>query len=633
MLNVGMGSNVTEEMQVTASLERASDTFLNKTSLADALKILEEVFGYKTFRFGQADIIQQVLSGRDTQVLLPTGGGKSLCYQLPALLLPGLTLVISPLVSLMDDQVAALQVLDIPAAAIHSGMPPMEVLATLKQIQDGQIKLLYLAPERVLQAHFLERLQQLNISLIAIDEAHCISQWGHDFRPDYGQLGLLRQWLPQVPILALTATADAITRADIVERLQLKTPALIQGSFDRPNIRYVVQEKYRQQPQVVDYVRAQPGASGIIYCASRKRTEEIAEKLLRAGVKAAPYHAGLSHEVRKSTLYRFLRDDVHVVVATVAFGMGINKPNVRYVMHYDLPRSIEAYYQETGRAGRDGAPAEAIMFYEPNDAAWVRRLLEEQEDSPQVLVERQKFHAMSLFAEAQTCRRLVLLNYFNEFREQACMNCDLCLNPPQQYEGTLDAQKALSCVYRTGQQFGIQHVVDVLRGSQNQRIKEHRHEQLSTWGIGKEQKAEYWVSVLRQLIHRGFLVQDIRFHSALKLTEEARPVLRGDIALTLAKPRLTLVHSCDIQVESRGQHDKALFRRLRALRKRLAEEHELAPYMVFSDATLQEMALLLPTSARELLHVSGVGKIKLERYGTDFINAISNYLAGNPLDD
>lgn len=602
----------------------------NDVSLDDAREVLQDVFGFKTFRYGQEDIIRQVLAGGDTQVLLPTGGGKSLCYQLPALLLPGLTLVISPLVALMDDQVAALRVLGIKAAAIHSGMQPVEVMATLKSIQDGEIKLLYLAPERVLQTHFLERLQGLRISLIAIDEAHCISQWGHDFRPDYGQLGVLRQWLPGVPILALTATADAVTRTDILERLQLTQPHVVQGSFDRPNIRYLVQEKYRKKPQVVEYVRKQQGASGIIYCGSRKRTEEIAEKLLREGVKAAAYHAGLSHELRKNTLYRFLRDDLHVVVATVAFGMGIDKPNVRYVMHYDLPRSVEAYYQETGRAGRDGAPAEAIMFYEPNDAAWIRRMLNEQEETPQVMVERQKFHAMSLFAEAQTCRRLVLLNYFNEFREKPCMNCDLCLSPPKQYDGTEDAQKALSCVYRTGQQFGVQHVVDVLRGSKNQKVKEYNHDTISTWGIGKDKSPEHWVSVLRQLIHRGLLVQDIRFHSALRLTEEARPVLRGTVSLTLAEPRIQTVR-IDEQVEARGQHDKALFRRLRALRKRIAEENELAPYMVFGDATLQEMALLLPTSNSEMLAVSGVGKIKLARYGADFIEAISTYLLENPL--
>ncbi|WP_113907530.1 DNA helicase RecQ [Aliidiomarina celeris] len=598
--------------------------------LAEARRLLQSVFGYKSFRFGQEAIIRQVLAGGDTQVLLPTGGGKSLCYQLPALLLPGLTIVVSPLVSLMDDQVAALQALGIPSAAIHSGMQPVDVMQTFRGIHAGEIKLLYLAPERVLQPHFLERLQEVQVSLIAVDEAHCISQWGHDFRPEYGQLGTLRQWLPQVPILALTATADSVTRADIAERLQLREPRVVQGSFDRANIRYLVQEKFSPQQQVADYVLKQRGASGIIYCGSRKRTEELAEKLMREGVRAAAYHAGLAHDVRQSVLYRFLRDDLDVVVATVAFGMGINKPNVRFVLHYDLPRSIEAYYQETGRAGRDGAPAEAVMFYEPGDARWIWRLLEEHDETPQLRVEKQKFHAMTSFAEAQTCRRLVLLNYFGEYRDQACGNCDLCLDPPKQYDGTVDAQKALSCVYRTGQQFGVQHVVDVLRGSHNQKVKQHDHEQISTFGIGKDKSPEHWVSVLRQLIHRGLLAQDIRLHSALQLTEAARPVLRGEIALTLAEPRLAALSKTEL-VSDRGQHDKALFRKLKALRKNIAERDGVPPFVVFSDATLQEMALLLPTSASEMLAVSGVGQVKLDRYGLIFIEAIGNYLAENPI--
>lgn len=606
----------------------SSQVDLEAPYMQEAKQVLADVFGFKSFRFGQAAIIEQILQGADIQVLLPTGGGKSLCYQLPALMLPGVTLVVSPLVSLMDDQVAALEVLGIPAAAIHSGQSSEFISGVMRALRESRIKLLYLAPERVLQPYFLAQLQQLTVSLIAIDEAHCISQWGHDFRPEYGQLGVLRQWLPQVPVLALTATADLVTQNDIFERLQLRNSRLIKGSFDRPNIRYLVEEKFRKRPQVIDYVKSQKGMAGIIYCASRKRTEEIAEKLTLAHVKAAPYHAGMPHEKRKETLYRFLRDDLQVVVATVAFGMGIDKPNVRYVIHYDLPRSIEAYYQETGRAGRDGAPSEAILFYEQGDANWVRSLLEQQENTPQVQVEKQKFHAMTLFAEAQTCRRLVLLNYFNEYREKACGNCDLCLNPPVQFDATEAAQKALSCVYRTGQQFGVNYIVDVLRGLNLQKIRELGHDKLSTWGIGKDKSTEYWVSILRQLIHRGLLVQDIRFQSALRLTEEARPVLRGEMALMLAEPRITA--GIDYKgIATRGSHDKQLFMKLHALRKSLAKEQGLAPYMIFSDATLEEMALLQPLNKTEMMQVSGVGQVKYARYGLQFLEAIEIYLLKN----
>src|SRR5690554_2042928 len=494
--------------------------------LAEARRLLQSVFGYKSFRFGQEAIIRQVLAGGDTQVLLPTGGGKSLCYQLPALLLPGLTIVVSPLVSLMDDQVAALQALGIPSAAIHSGMQPVDVMQTFRGIHAGEIKLLYLAPERVLQPHFLERLQEVQVSLIAVDEAHCISQWGHDFRPEYGQLGTLRQWLPQVPILALTATADSVTRADIAERLQLREPRVVQGSFDRANIRYLVQEKFRPQQQVADYVLKQRGASGIIYCGSRKRTEELAEKLMREGVRAAAYHAGLAHDVRQSVLYRFLRDDLDVVVATVAFGMGINKPNVRFVVHFDVPRSVEGYYQETGRAGRDGLAAEAVLLYDPGDAAWIKSIIYEQPDEERRRIELHKFAAMQALGEAQTCRRLVLLNYFNEHRTQACGNCDICLDPPRQYDGTVDAQKVLSCIYRVGQRYGVNHVIDVLRGSKSHRLVELGHDKLSTYGIGADHSHEYWLAVVRQLIHRGYVVQNMQQYGVLQLTEAARPILR-----------------------------------------------------------------------------------------------------------
>lgn len=594
-------------------------------SLAHARSVLARVFGYDSFLFGQEEIIESVIQGRDTQVLLPTGGGKSLCYQLPALLLDGLTIVISPLVSLMDDQVAALNAYGISAAAIHSGKQSVDVVQTLRAIQDGEVKLLYLAPERILQTHFLERLQSVKVSLIAVDEAHCISQWGHDFRPEYGQLGQLRSWLPSVPCLALTATADEVTRNDILARLYMQDPCVVQGSFDRPNIRYIVQEKFRAQKQLVDYISSQKGVSGIVYCGSRKKTEELAERLMRAGIKAAPYHARLEHDVRHRTLTKFLNDDIDVVVATVAFGMGINKPNVRFVVHFDIPRSIEAYYQETGRAGRDGAPAEALLLYDPKDAAWITKILNEEDDSPQLSVEKQKFYAMKHLAEAQTCRRLVLLNYFNEYREETCGNCDLCLDPPKQYDGTVDAQKALSCVYRTGQQFGVNHVVEVLHGNHTQKVKQHGHDQVSTFAIGKDQKTEYWISVIRQLIHRGLLVQDIRMQSALRLTDAARPVLRGEVALTLAEPRLQAMKQNDV-VEDRGNHDKALYRKLKALRKSIADEEELKAFQVFSDATLQEMAVVLPTNASEFLSVSGVGQVKLARYGEAFIQAVAKHL-------
>jgi len=586
---------------------------------------LANVFGYTQFRAGQEAVIQQLLEGRDTLVLMPTGGGKSLCYQLPAIHQPGLTVVISPLLSLMQDQVEALQAMGVAAEALHSGLSSEQALNVLRRLQNGDVSLLYVSPERALQAAFIERLQTYQPQFIAIDEAHCISQWGHDFRPEYGQLGQLRHVLPNVPFMALTATADAATQQDIIERLGLRQPYCHRSSFDRPNIRYVVQDKYKPFKQVKDYVRKQRGAAGIIYCGSRKKTEDIAESLQDAGVRAAPYHAGLASELKETTLRQFLRDDLDVVVATVAFGMGINKPNIRYVIHFDIPRSIESYYQETGRAGRDGLPAEALLLYDPSDAQWIRRILDEHDNEHRGIVERQKFSAMQAMAEAQTCRRLVLLNYFNEFSEKECGNCDLCLDPPTRFDALEDAQKALSCVYRVGQQFGISHVVEVLRGSKNQKVLEHQHHELSTYGLGRDQAHEYWYSILRQLIHRGFLVQDIRRHAALQLTAEARPILRGENTLELAKPRLNLT-SGQSKITDRGDYNKVLFRRLRKLRKDIADREGVPPFVVFNDNSLVEMCQKYPTSAPEMLVISGVGQVKLERYGEAFIDEIESFL-------
>lgn len=587
--------------------------------------ILAKVFGYTTFRVGQQQVIEAVQAGRDALVLMPTGGGKSLCYQLPAIQGTGLTVVISPLISLMQDQVEALQAMGVAAAALHNGMSSEQTQSIMQQLNSNEIRLLYVSPERVLLPYFVQNLQNWQVDLIAIDEAHCISQWGHDFRPEYGQLGQLREALPQVPFMALTATADAATEKDIGVRLHLHDPVVYKGSFDRPNIRYVVEEKYKPQKQLRDYIARQRGASGIVYCGSRKRVEELAERLRKDGLRAAGYHAGMEHSEREFVLRGFVRDDIDVVVATVAFGMGINKPNVRFVIHFDVPRSIEAYYQETGRAGRDGLPAEAVLLYDPADAAWIRSIMNDHPDEERRRVEQQKFAAMQALGEAQTCRRLVLLNYFNEYREQPCGNCDICLDPPQQYDGTVDAQKVLSCVYRVSQRYGTNHIIDILRGSKSQKLTDVGHDKLSTYGIGADQSHEYWLGVIRQLIHRGLLVQNVAQYGVLHLTEAARPVLRGEVALQLAQPRINLVVTKP-RVADRADYDKVLFRRLRALRKAIADHEEVPPFVVFNDTTLVEMAIQFPTDETSLLAITGVGQKKLERYGQEFLSAITAYL-------
>ncbi len=593
-----------------------------------SLKILNDIFGYTNFRTGQADIIHSLVKGEDNFVLMPTGGGKSLCYQIPALLLDGLTIVISPLISLMQDQVQSLRANGVSAGYYNSSMTEHEARQTLAKIYDGELKLLYIAPERLMTESFLARLSDIKIALFAIDEAHCVSQWGHDFRPEYLRLGELRGHFPETPIIALTATADKQTRNDILNRLHLTKAKIHVASFNRPNIRYTIMNKQKPFEQLTTLLKNRREEFGIVYCLSRKRVDEIAAKLKDQGFSALPYHAGLPAKQRQKTQEAFKQDDVNIIVATIAFGMGIDKPNVRFVVHYDLPKNIEGYYQETGRAGRDGLASEAILLYGLADFVLIKKFIDDGEDEQQKRIESHKLNCMIAFAEAQTCRRRVLLNYFNEQLNNDCGNCDICLNPPETYDGTVDSQKALSCVYRLEQRYGVNYVIDVLRGKAIQRIKQLGHDRLSTYGIGDYLNQDEWHSIFRQLIHLGYLEQDIANYSILRLTENARLILRSEKKLTLAKPRFKeepLIKQKKKQSSEEVSYDKVLFEKLRILRKELAQKAAVPPFVIFSDASLVAMVEHLPKNKAEFLEINGVGQKKLESYGDAFLGVINQH--------
>jgi ATP-dependent DNA helicase RecQ len=593
-----------------------------------ALQLLRQTFGFQAFRGEQAAIVGHLVAGGDALVLMPTGGGKSLCYQIPALLRDGCGVVVSPLIALMQDQVQALRQAGVRAAYLNSTLDPAQASAIERSLLAGELDLLYVAPERLLNPRCQGLLESAKISLFAIDEAHCVSQWGHDFRPEYRQLTVLHERFPQIPRIALTATADAATRAEIIERLALEDARVFISSFDRPNIRYTVVEKDNPRKQLLKFIRTHhEGDAGIVYCLSRRKVEETAAWLQSEGIRALHYHAGLDAATREAHQTRFVRGEGIVMCATIAFGMGIDKPDVRFVAHLDLPKSLEAYYQETGRAGRDGLPSNAWMAYGLQDLVLQRELIAQSQAPEEVKrVERQKLEALLGYCEAAACRREVLLRYFGE-PSTPCGNCDMCLNPPETFDATLPAQQALSTIYRSGQRYGAGHLIDILIGRASAKVKERRHEQLSTFAIGKHLPEAQWSALLRQLAAQGLV--EINEHGGLQLHEACRPLLRGEASFTARRVRESTstraATSVRREIDFASDEARTLWAALRQCRRDLAEEQNVPAYMIFGDATLKQMLDARPMSLEAMFELSGVGERKLDAYGSQFLEVIQKH--------
>ncbi len=585
------------------------------------LHILKEKFGYSSFRLEQEKIINSVMQKRDTFVLMPTGGGKSLCYQIPALLFDGLTVVISPLIALMKDQVDALRVNGIAASFLNSTQSYQEQNEILNKIKSGSLKLLYLAPE----SNFIKQLSSFNISLIAIDEAHCISHWGHDFRPEYLTLAHLKKSFPNVPVIALTATADKLTRKDIVEKLELNDPATFVSSFNRANIRYTVDAKRNRFDKLIDFLEKRKDESGIIYCLSRASVERLADDLKSMGYSALPYHAGLDKDIRARHQELFLRDEVKIIVATIAFGMGIDKSNVRYVVHMDLPKNIESYYQETGRAGRDGLESEALLFYSYADVAKMKSFVEVENNPEQTEIYQRKLNQMAEYGDLNSCRRKFLLNYFDEASESYCGNCDICLTRVEQTDGTVLAQKVLSAVTRLQERYGASYVIDILRGSNAAKIQDE-HKQLKTYGIGADVNKDNWNSVIRDLLAQDYLTKTDGAYPVLKLTPRSANVLKG-----LEKVMITQSKEVIEVKESNVDYESELLQQLKQTRRQIADEENVPAYIVLSDATLIELATYLPHNKDEFFKISGFGQTKIEKYGKQFWDVVAAYCRAHNL--